>query len=309
MQVASSVQVVGRRTWSWRQPLGIVLRGLLAMVLLFVCLTVSSTVVDTGAKVADADPAASLLGVLGMCFLYTIALSYPVIRSRWTGWKLVGAVFVAYAGITPILLQVETVVFLLFLVPIIPAEVLPRIIANGFLTAALFSPLLVLVFGKLRTKTAGAAAAAKSRMSAMEWAWKLILIGVVYNVIYFTFGNLVAVPLAGDAFGEYYRDLVVPAWLPLVQVGRGMLWALVMLPVIRMMKGSWWEAGLAVALLSALLSAAPLFVPNQFMPDQMRFAHFFELLSSNFLFGWTIVWVFHRHHSSWRDLLGLAGSK
>jgi hypothetical protein len=78
---------------------------------------------------------------------------------------------------------------------------------------------------------------------------------------------------------------------------------LIMVPVIRMVGGRWWEAGLAVALLSSFLTAAALISPNEFMPDAMRFAHFFELLSSNFLFGWAIFWLFHRHHDSLRDLV------
>ncbi|MGD2250203.1 MAG: hypothetical protein PVF58_17515 [Candidatus Methanofastidiosia archaeon] len=59
------------------------------------------------------------------------------------------------------------------------------------------------------------------------------------------------------------------------------------------MKGSWKEAGLVVALLFSVLMGALLLLPNPFMPPQMRFAHFVEVVSSNFVFGWIVVWVLH----------------
>jgi hypothetical protein len=306
MQVTTSAQLVQRSGLSWRTALGSVLRVVLATAVLFICLSVAAQIVGVAARKTDADPATALMGLLGMCFLYAMALSYAILKSRWSGVKLVGAVFLAYAGVTPILLQSETVLFMLFLVPIVPPELVPSLFLNGFLTAALATPLLVLALGKARGGGRGQAATVPAGPSSVtEWVCKLGLIAVAYNAIYFTFGNLVAVPLAGEAFGGFYRDLQLPMWMPLFQAARGIFWALVMVPVLRMVKGSWWEAGLAVALLSAFLSAAPLFIPNAFMPDSMRFAHFFELLTSNFLFGWAIAWVLGRHHSSWRNVLGL----
>jgi hypothetical protein len=83
---------------------------------------------------------------------------------------------------------------------------------------------------------------------------------------------------------------------------RGLIWAALALPVIRMMKGRWWEAGLAVALLFSVLMASSLLVPNELMPKAIRMAHFVEVSSSNFLFGWIVVWLLNRHHSSLREL-------
>jgi hypothetical protein len=81
-----------------------------------------------------------------------------------------------------------------------------------------------------------------------------------------------------------------------------MIWVALALPVIRMMKGRWWEAGLAVALLFSILMAASLLLPNEFMPEAIRMAHFWEVSSSNFLFGWIVVWLLNRHHGPLREL-------
>jgi hypothetical protein len=62
------------------------------------------------------------------------------------------------------------------------------------------------------------------------------------------FGALVFIPLAGrlgPAALEEYTNLEMPAWILPFQVLRGMLWVALTLPVIRMMKGRWWEIGLA----------------------------------------------------------------
>jgi peptidoglycan/LPS O-acetylase OafA/YrhL len=53
----------------------------------------------------------------------------------------------------------------------------------------------------------------------------------------------------------YYGSLSAasPGWTILVEVGRALVWTAIALPVIRMMKGQWWEAGVAVALLFGVL--------------------------------------------------------
>src|SRR5258708_40132842 len=40
------------------------------------------------------------------------ALSYLILRSRWHGWMLAGAIFVAMYGISTVAIQVESVAFL-----------------------------------------------------------------------------------------------------------------------------------------------------------------------------------------------------
>jgi hypothetical protein len=98
----------------------------------------------------------------------------------------------------------------------------------------------------------------------------------------------------------------MPVWILPFQAVRGLIWAALALPIIRMTKGAWWEAGLAVSLLFGLLMSALLITPNDLMPPAIRFGHFFELLSSNFVFGWIVVALLHRHHASWHDLLPFA---
>ena len=149
-------------------------------------------------------------------------------------------------------------------------------------------------------------------MPVRQWIVKLSLIVIAYVVIYFTFGYFIA--WKNDAVRAYYggsdpgslltqmrimlRD--TPMLVPL-QVVRALLWAALAVPVIRMMKGEWWEAGLAVALLFAVVMNSQLLLPNPLMPREVRMVHLLETASSNFLFGWLVVLVLLGWRASARE--------
>jgi hypothetical protein len=133
------------------------------------------------------------------------------------------------------------------------------------------------------------------------WIVKLSLIVVTYLVLYFTFGYFIA--WKNEAVRSYYGGndpgsfithlanlLRDEPFLYVLQAVRALLWAALAVPIIRMMKGRWWEAGLAVALLFAIITAQ-LLIPNPLMPAEVRMAHLVETASSNFLFGWLLVLI------------------
>jgi len=275
----------------------VIILGLKVVVLaflLFVCFLVASVAVGLSDSAQTVDSTSTMM-VLTMCALDTIVLSYPIIRSRWTGWRLVVTIFFVFYGVMTFLSQIETVVFLQYLVEIVPAEMIPKLFMQGAITAALFSPLAILIHGRMRRCKEPWKPSRRLIMPWKEWTWKLALIAVIYVVVYVSFGSFVFMQLAGEAAQEYYANLQLPEWILLFQAVRAMIWTALALPVIRMMKGRWWEAGLAVALLFSVLMSANLLIPNPFMPETIRMAHFVEVSSSNFLFGWIVVWLLHIH--------------
>ena len=82
-------------------------------------------------------------------------------------------------------------------------------------------------------------------------------------------------------------------WLFAFQVFRAMQWTAFALPVIRMLKGHPWETGLMVGLLFAM-GSSQLLLPNPFMPEAVARVHLVETATSNFLFGFTLVWILLR---------------
>ncbi len=243
------------------------------------------------------DPAVAGQYALLTSFLFTGVLSYPIMRSTWSGWKLVLTIAVVFYGVMTFLSQIETVVFLKYLVDIVDPEMIPKLFIQGAIVTALFSPIAVWAYGKMKRgedhdpQDDPQEPGNTLTMPFSQWAWKLTLLAIIYVLIYISFGQFVFIPLAGDAFEEFYVGLEMPQWVLLLQAVRALIWVALAIPVIRMMKGPWWEAGLAVALMFSVLMGALLLIPQDIMPDAIRMAHFVEVTLSNFLFGWIVVFV------------------
>jgi len=97
-------------------------------------------------------------------------------------------------------------------------------------------------------------------------------------------------PTPTEAGGALVALRDTPMLLPL-QAARALMWTALAVLIIRMMKGEWWEAGLAVALSFTVLMNSQLLLPNPLMPQEVRMVHLLETASSNFLFGWLVVFV------------------
>lgn len=287
-------------------PYGVTMNGSLMTALkilsltlvLFVCFAAGAAIAGLPRDPAQTDPGAAAGMLLVVCFIETVPLSYLILRSRWAGWRLIGAVFVVYFGVTTFMSQIETAVFLTHL----PPGVLPRLFLMGAVIAAPFSVAAVAILGKWRAASAEAEPPRRQAMPPGEWAWKLAVIAVVYVILYFTFGYLIA--WRSPAVREYYGGIDEGAffaqmravardtpWLIPFQVLRGVLWALIAVPVMRLIKGPWQEAALILGVLFGIVMTAPLLLPNPYMPDAVRMAHLVETGTSNFLFGVLIGWL------------------
>jgi hypothetical protein len=278
----------------------IAIRLLALTVLYFICFAAVSAALLPAAseQPAPVQAGAALVALLAVSLLNTLVLGYVIIRSRWAGWKLVLAIFFVFYGVMTVMPQIETAFFLTRL----PPGMLPRLFLSGAIIAALFSSLAVLILGKRRSNPTESNRHSRLDMPVGEWVGKLSLIVIAYLVIYFTFGYFIAWKSAavrayygGDDPGSFLAQMrtVVrdtPLLLPL-QVARAILWTAIAVPVIRMMKGQWWEAGLAVALLFAVAMNSQLLLPNPLMPQEVRMVHLLETATSNFLFGWLIVLI------------------
>jgi hypothetical protein len=283
----------------------VVLRVIALTIVLFVCFAVAGGAVGfAGDSQASGQTGASTLLLLAVCVLQVTVMTYLILRSRWTGWRLVAAVFFVFYGVTTFMPQIESAVFLTRL----PPGTLPRLFLMGVLIAVPFSVLAVLILGKRKAGVVDIRPNSRLVMPASEWAWKLVVIAVVYVILYFTFGYFIAWRHPGVA--EYYGG-VDPAsflaqmrivlrntpWLVPFQILRALCWVALASPVIRMLKGKWPETALSIGLLFAVVMNAPLLLPNPYMPEPVRMAHLVETASSNFIFGVFVGWLLTQHHS------------
>jgi len=240
-----------------------------------------------------ADAGATLIALLVVSLLNAAVWTYVIRRSGWTGWKLVLTVFLVFYGANTLMPQIETAYF----VTRLPPGMLPRLFLAGLIIAAVFAPLAVLILGKAK----GEADLTRLKILAGSWAGKLALIVIAYVFLYFTFGYFVA--WRSPAVRAYYGGsdpesfiahiaslLRSEPMLFLLQAVRALLWTAIAMPVIKMTKGAWWESGLAVALLFAVVNSQ-LLIPNPLMPAEVRMAHLLETTTSNFIFGWLVVFI------------------
>jgi len=277
----------------------IVVRVAILTTLYFLCFAAVSAALipPPSEQLAPAEAGATLIALVAVSFLNTVVLTYLILRSRWAGWKLILTVFFVFYGVMTVMGQIETA----FFVTSLPPGMLSRLFLVGAIFAALFSSVAVLILGKGRAERMGDLRN-RLNMSIGEWAGKISIIVIAYLVLYFTFGYFIAWKSAavrayygGTDPGSFLAQMRTvlrdtPLLLPL-QVVRAILWTAIAVPVIRMMKGRWWEAGLAVALLFSVVMNSQLLLPNPYMPPAVRMVHLVETATSNFLFGWLIVFV------------------
>lgn len=281
-----------------KSPILIALKLIAATVLYFICFSVISGLLLSSAapQPGPEEVGSILLALLAISFINAAVLAYVILRSRWSGWKLIVSLFLVSFGVNTFMPQIETAVF----VTRLPPGMLPRLFLAGAIMAAVFTPLAVLLFGKARSRMDEATARSVLHMSASAWIVRLSFIAVAYVIIYFTFGYFIAWQSAavrayygggdtGSFIAQMTSELSARPSLFLLQAGRGLLWAALAVPVINMMKGKWWEAGLAVALLFGVMMSSQLLLPNPLMPPAVRMAHLVETSTSNFLFGWLVV--------------------
>ncbi len=269
------------------------LERLLKLILLSFLLFIYYSVVSVAMGFSSQENAVGEAVILPIvCFLQTAVMSYPIIYSKRNGWKLILAIFLIFFGVVTFLTQIETIVFLRYLVNVVPAEEVPKFFAQGFAIAVLFSISAVVVYGKMK---GGVETDIRRnnvlRFFTSKFFARMFAVAVIYMIIYTLFGMFVAMPLGGEVFQEYYAGLQLPPWILPFQIVRGLIWASLAFTVLTMMVGSWRERALAVALVFSVLPASLLLLPNPYMPDQIRIAHFVEILSSNFLFGLIAAWL------------------
>jgi hypothetical protein len=241
------------------------------------------------------EPQVAPASLLLVPLLHAVALSWPILRSRWTGWRLVGAVFLLFYGVTTLLVAIEAV----YLPDTLPLDLVVRLVVNGGITAAIFSVLAVLIHGRMKEdeKPQGPSPQPAIPLNCAQnlpwtsYIWRLALVGLGWVALFILFGAFVFLPLAGRLAAAdlaAYSNLETPAWVLPFQVLRGVLWAVLSLPVTRMMKGRMWETGLAVALLVLVLMGANLLGPTG-LPAGLQVAHFVEVFGESFVFGWIVV--------------------
>ena len=305
-----------------RSHLKWILRFILLYVLFIVSFVIGSMAVagavpDVAVSEPGLVPATSGLLILALVNLLVIAAL--ILTSRWGGWKLAVSLALAYYGAVTFLMQIETWYFLSSIT--VGPRLLPRLFLMGIPTAFLFIPLAVWVLGKGRAVAEPSADPALA-MPIQQWIWKLAAIAVLYLVLYWGAGYFIAwqnpelrafygqpgeaPPFFTHTANTLRRD---PMLVPL-QILRALLWVLCALPVIRGSRVNPWWTALLVGLLFSVPQNLGHILANPLLPvASVRLSHMIETASSTFIFGALLVWLLHREHHSFGDLIGIASPR
>lgn len=214
--------------------------------------------------------------------LVIAALTVLAVGSDWRGWKLGAAV----AAIPMAIAAVNILEGTIFLTN--TNLQWGRIFAFTILSYALTIPVWALLFGR-RPRAPEHYHPIESK-SRGERAWKFVVSDVSYLFLYFTAGTIIF-PYVKDFYAT--QHLPSPGTLVALQLLiRGPVFVVLCLAITRMLGLPRLTGALAVGAIFTLLSGvAPLLIPSPVFPDSVRWVHFCEVTTSNFVFGVTVGWL------------------
>jgi len=226
---------------------------------------------------------------MGAFMLHLLVNSFFVIyllnRLSLKGFCLIIVTALTVYGIQIFMTQIETWIF----IDAFPA-ITPAVLTNIFVTNLIQIVVATIVGYFLWKPRKSSALEAKITINVAGKYWKLVVLSVLYMILYFTFGYIIAWQV--DVLREFYHTSVTNvsnAQLAFIQIGRGALWVLFCMPAILYLKGRRIEKVIIVALMMAILPTILLLMPNPFMPQSIRMAHFVEVFLSNGIFGASIA--------------------
>lgn len=257
----------------------VILRGLLAFVAICVVQVVAGMLVPM-------KPVAVphlLLWMLLTTAVTVAAQSMLAARTDRRGW-LLGAEVAAIPLVVFCIDLIDGVVFL-------PNAGIDwgRIFLYTLLSTVLSVPVWTLLFGMRKDgpPTHYQPIRAQSRG---ERVWKFGLCDLTYLFLYFAAGTIIF-PCVKD----YYATQHLPSTGNLVALQflvRGPMFVLLALALTRMLGLPRTSGALIVGVVFTLLTGvAPLLTPNSYFPDVVRWAHFCEVTSENFVFAAVVAWL------------------
>ncbi len=251
------------------------------------------------------------IGTLVLGVINTVLIVALILSSRWHGWRLALALAFAYYGSFTFITQIETWYFLTETT--VTPELLPRLFIMGLSIPTIYIPLAILICKKWKKRDV----VVERRYMFMPFKQlllKLGIIAIVYMLIYWLAGYYIAwqnpelrsfYDSPGEIepfFAHTFATIRNTPDLILLQLIRGVLFAVIAMPIIVGSKVKPWTTALLVGFLFAIPHLGHI-LPNPLMPiASVRLSHMIETSTSTFVFGLIVVWLLHRKHCGFRDL-------
>jgi hypothetical protein len=215
--------------------------------------------------------------------IVVLAIGWAALRSDWRNWRLLGALF-AVPAVVEFANWIEGALYL----PNVGIEWRGMLVYN-MLTTVVTAVLWLLVFrGAPVPEPANDQPIPHRSFGPM--AWRFVLCSAAYVFLYFLAGTIIF-PFVRDYYAT--QHIPSPGQIILLQFFlRGPLFILVCVILLRMFRMPHLAGSLAVGLAFTLISGvAALIMPNGIFPDTVRWAHFWEVSTENFVFGALVGWL------------------
>jgi len=277
----------------------IVLLALIMTVLWMVSLGVAHSFYPVEIPSSGASPAYSLSMMFLVCLINTGVLYIMIRNSKWNFLKTSLLVFTVLFGIKSFLSLVEAYFFNDALK--MPVNLLLTTLLGGLLLSILYAPLAVLLTGKSESVNPVEELKPANNTMIMGILKILGLAVIVYPTLYMLAGYYIAWQF--EAVRIYYTGSVLKApFLTMLHqnfnngivflcMSRGLLWVFIGLLIYSAVKMSPIQKALLIGALFALIMNSQHLIPNPYMPDEIRLAHFIETSSSNFIWGFLVAWI------------------
>lgn len=251
---------------------------------------------------ADAEPERVMVLLLLVCAINTAALLLFMLKSRKGGLILFASTALLIFGVQFFLSQIETLWFNDALQ--LPLMGIAGIVAGGLIMSLIFSTVAVPVVNGLRKQLTfhGTQHTDNPYRNPQFWTRLILLAIIVYPMLYMLAGYYIAWqapavrtyytgnPELTMTFLESLLDNIRSGLIPF-QFMRGFLWIIIGLPVLNLYEGHLWQKAVVLGLIYALIMNSWHLLPNPYFPDELRFVHFIETASSNFIWGVAVAFV------------------
>jgi len=211
--------------------------------------------------------------------LVVAVLAFAATRSGWRGWRLAISLFAIPFGIAFVNL-IEGSVFLKN-----SGLDWRMLLVNQLTVYAAAAPVWALIFRSL-----GPPSALIPPHPFAGLLWRFVVCDFAYLFLYFAAG-LIIFPFVR----AYYATQTVPGTSTIVALQlllRGPVFTLLCVLILHMLAMRRGAGALALGAVFTVVSGiAPLLIPNPLFPDAVRWVHFCEVTSSNFLFGAFVGWI------------------
>jgi hypothetical protein len=164
-----------------------------------------------------------------------------------------------------------------------------RILVSSAVLYLIVAAVLALLAAWLKLSRAGQPGVL--HRSAASAAFRFLASGFAYVLYYLVFGAITYQFFTKGYYPDAQQAVArLGIWFWVIQLGRGVLMTLAVIPIIYSLRMKRWHAAVAVgSMLWITGGVALLVVPNEVMGAAQRFIHTVEIFAQNFPFGVTAV--------------------